>query len=81
MQAQHAVGAVIVRQLKAWGIDTVYGVVGDAVIPLLDALAAEDGFLHSGRPAGRTPPPSWPRPMPNSPANPASASAPPDPVP
>lgn len=38
------VAAALIRQLKAWGVDTVFGVAGDALIPLLDALAAEEGM-------------------------------------
>lgn len=42
MPAQQTVAQTIVEQLGQWGIKAVFGVAGDAIIPLLDALGAQD---------------------------------------
>ncbi|MBE0467220.1 MAG: thiamine pyrophosphate-binding protein [Candidatus Desulforudis sp.] len=47
MDVHNNVAHTIVRQLKTWGIDVVFGVVGDAVIPLVDALDAAEGIRFS----------------------------------
>ncbi|HEY8485969.1 MAG TPA: thiamine pyrophosphate-binding protein [Limnochordales bacterium] len=37
------VAQYLARQLRAWGVDTFFGVPGDTVLPLLEALRAEEG--------------------------------------
>jgi pyruvate dehydrogenase (quinone)/pyruvate oxidase len=50
MDTPNTVAVAIVRQLKAWGVDVVFGAAGDAIIPLIDALAAEEGIrFHASR--------------------------------
>jgi pyruvate oxidase len=38
----HTVAELIVEQLRLWGVTRIYGVVGDAILGLMDALAAQD---------------------------------------
>lgn len=40
MNVDMTVAQYVVRQMSAWGIDTVFGVPGDTVLPLLEALRA-----------------------------------------
>jgi len=40
--AELTVAQFLVRQMQAWGIDVVFGVPGDTVLPFLDALRATD---------------------------------------
>ncbi|MBU4533020.1 MAG: thiamine pyrophosphate-binding protein [Eubacteriales bacterium] len=42
MLKHQTVAETVVDQLVEWGLDTVFGVAGDAIIPLLDALGAQD---------------------------------------
>lgn len=42
MTAAQSVAQTIVAQLDRWGVEAVFGVAGEAVIPLLDALGAQD---------------------------------------
>lgn len=42
MPEQQTVARTIVEQLDQWRIEAVFGVAGDAIIPLLDALGAQD---------------------------------------
>lgn len=42
MLKHQTVAETVVDQLAEWGLDAVFGVAGDAIIPLLDALGAQD---------------------------------------
>ncbi len=58
MDVRNDVAAALVRQLKAWGIDTVFGVAGGRVAPGHPDRGAS--FQPSGLGA-KCPPPSLPR--------------------
>lgn len=38
------VALYVTRQLKAWGVDTLFGVPGDTILPLLEAIRQEGGM-------------------------------------
>ncbi len=46
--AQSDLALAVVRQLKAWGVSTVFGVPGDDILPFLDALARDGGIRFIG---------------------------------
>lgn len=48
----NTVAQAILEQLRLWGVERIYGVVGDAVFGLMDAIANQEEFapLHIPHP-------------------------------
>lgn len=48
MSQDQTLAAAIVRQLSAWGVRFLFGVTGDDILPLLDAVAREGSIRYIG---------------------------------